>query len=253
MTRPTREFRILDKDLGRISRAEHAALASARPVLRIGLALVFAAMAALAATALAGQPALGIMAAAIAAAIYLALSIGANDVSNALAPAVGAGAISLGAGLVLVALMEVLGATLAGGAVTRTLTEGLLGSALGPGTPTAPMMMAALVAAASWISLATRLNAPVSTTHSVVGAIAGAGLASLGPDAVNWPALALIALGWVASPIISGLLAAMRVKSRKPGPASSRYSRPAGWLMTALKQAKASRCGRWLTAAKAAS
>lgn len=208
-----RDFRILDKDLGRVSRAEHAALASARPVLRTGLALGFVALAALSATAMAGQPTLGIMAAAIAVAAYLALTIGANDVSNALGPAVGAGAISLSTGLVLVALMEVLGAVLAGGPVTRTLTEGLVGGAPDRGAPSAQMMLAALVGAGSWIALATRLNAPVSTTHSVVGAIAGAAVASFGLDAVNWPALATIAFGWVISPVVSGGLAALILSS----------------------------------------
>ncbi|MFG6079980.1 inorganic phosphate transporter [Paracoccus litorisediminis] len=214
MPQNEREYRILDKDLGRVTHAEHAALASARPMVRLGLALVFIAAAAeFAAAALAGQPALGIMAASVAVAIYLALSIGANDVSNALSPAVGSGAISLGVGLVLVALMDVLGAVMAGGAVTRTLTEGLMGDTMGQGTPTAKMMLAALVGAATWISVATRLNAPVSTTHSVVGAIAGAGIATFGFGAVNWGAMAIIAMGWVVSPIISGLLAALILSS----------------------------------------
>ncbi|MEF9605148.1 inorganic phosphate transporter, partial [Paracoccus sp. PXZ] len=98
--------------------------------------------------------------------------IGGNDVANALGPAVGAGAIGMTTGLVLVAVMEVMGAVIAGSAVTATLTEGLIGSTLGEGEATARMMLAALLAAGSWISLATWLDAPVSTTHSVVGAIA---------------------------------------------------------------------------------
>ena len=209
MPRQDREYRILDKDLGRMSNAEHATLASARPRVRIGLALVFiVAVAEIAATALAGQPALGIVAVAIAVAIYLALSIGANDVANALAPAVGAGAIGMTTGLVLVAVMEVAGAVIAGGPVTRTLTAGLVGDALGHGAPTAQMMLAALVSAATLISLATWLDAPISTTHSVVGAIAGAGVATFGLGSVNWAAIATVALGWVVSPVLSGLLAA---------------------------------------------
>lgn len=211
---PDRDYRILDKDLARITNAERAAQASSRPLLRLGLAMVLVAtLAEFAATALAGQPALGVMAAAVAVAIYLALSIGANDVANALGPAVGAGAIGLGAGLVTVAAMDVLGAVVAGEAVTRTLTAGLVGNKLGDGMPTAEMMLAALVAAASWISVATWLDAPVSTTHSVVGAIAGAGIATLGWDSVHWPALARIALGWVVSPLVAGGLAAALLAS----------------------------------------
>lgn len=209
MAGPERDYRILDKDLGRMSNAEQAALTLARPRVRIGLALVFIAAAAeVAATVLAGQPALGIVAAAIAIAIYLALSIGANDVANALSPAVGAGAIGLTAGLWLVAAMDVAGAVIAGAPVTHTLAAGLIGDNLGRGSPTALMMLAALASGATWISVATWLDAPVSTTHSVVGAIAGAGMATYGIGSVNWPGLGVVALGWLISPLISGGLAA---------------------------------------------
>lgn len=210
MARYTREYRSLDKDLRRVTNSERAILQSGRPVFRLGLALIFMAAAAYAATAiLAGQPALGIVAAAVAVSAWLGLSIGANDVSNALSPAVGAGAIGLTTGLVLVAVMEVAGAVIAGASVTQTLTEGLVGDTLGQGEATARMMLTALLAAGGWITLATWLDAPVSTTHSVVGAIAGAGLASFGPGAVNWPELGMIAIGWVISPLISGALAAL--------------------------------------------
>lgn len=209
MPGPDRDYRILDKDLGRLSNAEQAALSLARPRVRVGMALVFIAAAAeIAATVLAGQPALGIVAAAVAIAVYLALSIGANDVANALSPAVGAGAIGLTAGLVLVAVMDIAGAVIAGAHVTQTLSAGLIGGNLGRGNPTALMMLAALASAATWISVATWLDAPISTTHSVVGAIAGAGMATYGIHSVNWPGLAVVALGWLVSPVISGGLAA---------------------------------------------
>ncbi|RDW11822.1 inorganic phosphate transporter, partial [Paracoccus thiocyanatus] len=209
MRREPREYRTLDKDLRRVTHAERAVLHSARPLWRIGLALIFIAAASYVGTSFfAGQPALGILAAGMAVAAYLALSIGGNDVANALGPAVGAGAIGMTSGLLLVAGMEVLGAVVAGSAVTATLTEGLVGSTLGEGEATARMMLAALLAAGSWISLATWLGAPVSTTHSVVGAIAGAGLATFGLGAVNWPAMAMIAFGWIVSPLVSALMAA---------------------------------------------
>lgn len=209
MRREPREYRTLDKDLSRVTNTERAVLHSARPLLRLGLALIFIAAASYLGTGFfAGQPAIGILAAGMAVAAYLALSIGGNDVANALGPAVGAGAIGMTAGLLSVAAMEVLGAVIAGSAVTATLTEGLVGSTLGAGEATARMMLAALLAAGSWISLATWLGAPVSTTHSVVGAIAGAGMASFGLGAVNWPAMAMIAFGWIVSPLVSGLAAA---------------------------------------------
>ncbi|SMO38520.1 inorganic phosphate transporter [Paracoccus laeviglucosivorans] len=203
------QYRILDKDLGRLSNAEHARVVSGQPVLRLGIALVFmAVMAIFASATVAGQPATGLMAASIAVALYLALSIGANDVANSLSPAVGAGAIGLVAGLCLVAVVEVAGALLASGPVARTLMQGLIGNAYHTGGPTANLMLAALAGAATCISIATWLNAPISTTHSIVGAIAGAGVAVYGLTSVNWPALAFVAMGWVASPIVSALLAA---------------------------------------------
>lgn len=209
-----REYRILDKDLGRVSNAEHARSLSAQLTLRIGIALiVIVAVAEFFTTVVAGQPAFGITATAIAIAIYLAFSIGANDVANSLSPAVGAGAIGLTAGLFLVAIMEIAGAVIAGGAVTTTLTQGLIGNTMGDGAPTARMMLAALMAAATYISVATWLNAPISTTHSVVGAIAGAGTATFGFASVHWDALAVVAAGWVVSPLVSGFLAAALLAS----------------------------------------
>lgn len=209
MTSRNRDYRTLDKDLRRVSNTERAVMQSGRPVFRLGLALIFMAAAAYAATAVfAGQPALGTVAAAMAVAAWLALSIGANDVSNSLSPAVAAGAVGMTTGLLLVAAAEVLGAVIAGIAVTETLTQGLVGGAPGQGEAAAQMMLTALLAAGGWITLATWLGAPVSTTHSVVGAIAGAGLASFGASAVNWPEMGMIAIGWVASPLLSGALAA---------------------------------------------
>lgn len=203
------QYRILDKDLGRLSNAEHARVASAQPVLRMGIALLFiAAITTLAATFMSNQPAWGMMATAVAVAIYLALTIGANDLANSLSPAVGAGAITLAKGLALVVTVEVAGAMIGGGPVTRMLTQNLIGDGYVTGGPTAGMMLAALTGAATCIATATWLNAPVSTTHSIVGAIAGAGIATVGLHAVNWDTLATVALGWVLSPVMSGLLAA---------------------------------------------
>lgn len=209
MIRKGREYRTLDKDLSRVTNVERAIMHSARPVFRLGIALIFVAATALSATGFfAGQPSTSIIAAGVAVAAYLALSIGANDVANSLGPAVGAGAISMTSGLALVAMMEVAGAVIAGGTITSTLTVGLVGNTLGHGTTTAQMMVAALLAAGTWISLATWANAPVSATHSIVGAMSGAGLATFGVQAVNWSSMGVIAMGWVLSPIIAGLIAA---------------------------------------------
>lgn len=202
-------FRILDKDLDRVANAESAGVHSLRAVFRLGLALGFAGAVAVGGAVLSGGAAPGMVIAGVLVAAFLALTVGANDVANALGPAVGAGAVPMGAGLALVALAEVAGAMLAGGRVSETLSTGILPAELmlhGPGP--AVVMLAAMGAAAVWIALATWAGAPVSTTHAVVGGIAGAGLAVHGPGALNWPGLAGIATGWVASPVLAALTGA---------------------------------------------
>lgn len=208
MSKTNRDFRILDKDLGRISNAEAASIESFRPVIRLGIGLLFVAMAALISFGAFGDhPALGIIVAGVAVSAYLALSIGANDVANSLGPAVGAGAIGMTTGLVLVGILQIAGAVLAGDQVAGRLADGIVLPGIGDYS-SARVMLAALLAAASWISLATWAGAPVSTTHTIVGAIAGAGIATHGWGAVNWPGMATIALGWMISPLCAGLIAA---------------------------------------------
>ncbi|AGT07549.1 inorganic phosphate transporter [Paracoccus aminophilus] len=211
MTKEKREFRVLDKDLGRVTYAEHASLVSVRPVIRLGAAALFIAVAAVITFGVFGNhPSLGLIVAGVAVAAYLALSIGANDVANSLGPAVGAGAIGMTSGLLLVGLMQILGAVLAGAPVTDRLADGIILPALGPdGNASAHIMLAALLAAATWISLATWANAPVSTTHSIVGAIMGAGITVYGWQSVHWSGMAMIAAGWIISPVVSGVLAAL--------------------------------------------
>lgn len=206
-----RDFRILDKDLGRLTNAERAGLHSFRPLIRLGVAGLFVAFVVLASfSSFSDHPEFGVIVAGVAVAAYLALAIGGNDVANSLGPAVGAGAIGLTAGLVLVGMMQVAGAVLAGSEVTDRLTSGIVGSYSGLDGPEGTrIMVAALLAAATWISLATWAEAPVSTTHSVVGAIMGAGIMALGWDSVNWASLLTIAAGWIASPLVSGFLAAL--------------------------------------------
>ncbi|MFI0397359.1 inorganic phosphate transporter [Paracoccus jiaweipingae] len=209
MAKNPQDYRILDKDLGRIANAETAAAQAASGWLRLGAAALFIAAVVLVVLGMAGQQgALATIAAGAAIAAYLALGIGGNDVSNALAPAYGARAISLGAGLALAAGAELAGAWLGGQAVTGTLTRGILNiDLLLFDRAPARIMLAALLAAAIWISLATWSRAPVSTTHSIVGGIAGAGIAAQGLAAVEWRMLAQIGLVWVVSPLVSGLLA----------------------------------------------
>jgi PiT family inorganic phosphate transporter len=141
---------------------------------------------------------------------YMAMNIGANDVANNVGPAVGSGALTMTGAIILAAIFEAGGALIAGGDVVGTIKKGII-------SPTAfgndPMifvyaMSAALLAAALWLNLATWLKAPVSTTHSIVGGVVGAGIAAGGFGVVAWGTMGKIVASWVISPVLGGLIAA---------------------------------------------
>lgn len=147
---------------------------------------------------------------AVAAAIgaYMAMNIGANDVANNLGPAVGSGVITLGWAIVIAAVFEALGAVIAGGAVVDTVKGGIIN----PAEITDPnrfiwLMLAALLAGAIWLNVATWLGAPVSTTHSIIGSVMGAGIAAGGWGMVNWGTIGAIVSSWVLSPVLGALIA----------------------------------------------
>ncbi len=141
---------------------------------------------------------------------YMAINIGANDVANNVGPAVGSKALTLGGALVIAAVFESAGAILAGGDVVATIKKGIIDPGLMPDALTfMNAMMAALLAAALWLNLATFVGAPVSTTHAIVGGVMGAGVAATGLVAVNWPTMGKIAASWVISPVMGGLIAAL--------------------------------------------
>ena len=202
-------FRVLDKDLGRITHAEVAQLHAMRPVWRLGLIVLAFVALILLAVGLSGAGAAYVwLGAGLVVAAWLGLAIGSNDVANSLGPAVGAGAIGLVPGLILVALAEVAGAVLAGGAVAQRLAGGIVDPAVLEASGTgALVMLAALTGAACWITLATGIGLPVSTSHSIVGGIAGAGTAAYGLSGVDWASIGRIALTWVAAPVLAGFLA----------------------------------------------
>ncbi|MFC3630572.1 inorganic phosphate transporter [Paracoccus angustae] len=208
MTRPNRDYRTLDKDLGRITIAESAQFHALRPVLQLGAGILLAVSLIFLALGVTGhQPGLIAVGAGFIVAGWLGLSIGANDIANSLGPAVGAGAIAIGPGLALVGLAEIAGAALAGHAVTYRLAEGIVDTAVLTGEAGQIVMLAALIAAAGWITIATGANLPVSTSHSIVGAIAGAGLAAAGSAAVSWGGIAAMALAWMLTPLAAAVLA----------------------------------------------
>lgn len=141
--------------------------------------------------------------------LFMAWGIGANDVANAMATSVGARALTLKQAIVVAAIFEFCGAFLAGGQVTATIRKGIIDASEIVDRPEYLVygMLAALLAAAIWLLVASRRGWPVSTTHSIVGAIVGFAVVGIGMDAVHWGKVGQIAVSWVVSPIISGAIA----------------------------------------------
>ncbi|WP_419740114.1 inorganic phosphate transporter [Ruegeria sp.] len=204
-------WKALDSDLHRISRVETANAHVARPLLAPGVALAFMALAGLTAAVLFGQADGGVIVVAAAAfGAYMAINIGANDVANNMGPAVGANALTMGGAIAIAAIAESAGALLAGGDVVSTISKGIIDPASVQNSNVFIWaMMAALISSAMWVNLATWLGAPVSTTHSVVGGVMGAGVAAAGLSAVSWGTMGAIAASWVISPVLGGVIAAV--------------------------------------------
>jgi len=140
---------------------------------------------------------------------YMAMNIGANDVANNVGPAVGSKALTLGGAILIAAIFEASGALIAGADVTNTIRKGIVDLKTFSDVDTFIWaMMAALLAAALWLNLATYFKAPVSTTHSIVGGVMGAGIAAGGFGIVHWATMGKIAASWVISPVLGGLIAA---------------------------------------------
>lgn len=140
---------------------------------------------------------------------YMAMNIGANDVANNVGPAVGARAMTLGVAILIAAIFEAMGAIIAGGEVVTTIKGGIID----PANIADPMtfvwvMMAALLAGAVWLHIATVMGAPVSTTHSIVGGVLGAGVAAAGWGVANWWTIGQIVMSWLVSPLFGGVIAA---------------------------------------------
>ncbi len=141
--------------------------------------------------------------------LLMTWGIGANDVANALGTSVGSGAITVRTAIIIAAIFEFLGAAFAGGHVTRTIRKGIIDPTAIVDQPEILVfgMLAALLATAIWLALASLKGWPVSTTHSIVGALVGFGIAGIGIEAVNWGKISQIAASWVISPVVGGVLA----------------------------------------------
>ncbi|MBF0250316.1 MAG: inorganic phosphate transporter [Alphaproteobacteria bacterium] len=206
--KPPRPKTTLDKDLKKITRVEAAAQAQGQAVARVGLALLFL-VAVWIFTSMQGGVFTSFVVAAAVIGGYMAMNIGANDVANNVGPAVGSKALTLVGAIIIAAIFEAAGALIAGGDVVSTIKDGIIDPSLMPDAATfMTAMMAALLAAALWLNLATYLGAPVSTTHAIVGGVMGAGVASTGFGAVDWGTMGKIAASWVISPLMGGVIAA---------------------------------------------
>ncbi|MDO6589322.1 inorganic phosphate transporter [Loktanella sp. D2R18] len=207
---PNNQWKTLDRDLGRIGAVEYANQYVSRPLVGLGISLAFIIVAALASTLFFGGASTSyVVIAAAAFGAYMAVNIGANDVANNMGPAVGANALTMGGAIVIAALCESAGALLAGGDVVSTISKGIIDpQSVASSEVFIWAMMAALISSALWVNLATWVGAPVSTTHSVVGGVMGAGVAAAGFAAVNWPTMGAIAASWVISPVLGGVIAA---------------------------------------------
>jgi PiT family inorganic phosphate transporter len=139
--------------------------------------------------------------------LYMAWAIGANDVANAMGTSVGSGALTIRGAILVAAVLEFSGAFLAGGHVTDTVRKGMLDMDLMSRDHLVWGMLAALTSAGTLLLGATRMGLPVSTTHSIVGAIVGFGAVSIGPEAVRWDKVGQIVLSWLTSPLLAGVLA----------------------------------------------
>ncbi len=205
LTKPT-----LDKDLEKLSSVEEATRQISRRLAAPGTGLLFLIVAAVfAGTFATGQPGAFVVIAAATLAAYMAMNIGANDVTNNIGAAVGARAMTMGFGLALAAVFEVAGAVIAGRGVASTIAYDIMhSSAIGDPSILVWAMMAALLSAAVLINAATWLGAPISTTHSIVGSVMGASIAAAGFDAVNWTTVGSITASWVFSPLLGAMVAA---------------------------------------------
>jgi PiT family inorganic phosphate transporter len=147
--------------------------------------------------------------------LYMTWGIGANDVANAMGTSVGSGAITVKQAIIIAAIFEFAGAFIAGGNVTQTIRKGIIDPSSIVSSPEILVfgMLAALLAAAIWLMIATSRGWPVSTTHSIVGAVIGFAMVGIGVDSVEWGKVGQIAASWVVSPLLGGTIAFLLMMS----------------------------------------
>ena len=147
--------------------------------------------------------------------LFMTWGIGANDVANAMGTSVGSGAITVKQAVIIAAVFEFAGAFIAGGNVTKTIRKGIIDPTPITNNPEILVfgMLAALLAAAIWLMVATTRGWPVSTTHSIIGAIVGFAMVGIGMDAVKWDKISQIVASWLVSPLLGGVIALLLMLS----------------------------------------
>jgi len=143
--------------------------------------------------------------------LFMAFGIGANDVANAMGTSVGSRALTVRQAVIIAAVFEFAGAVLAGGEVTATIRKGIIDAGLLSASPDLLVygMLASLLAAGIWLLVASSFGLPVSTTHSIVGAMVGFAIAAVGVAAVEWGKVGYIVMSWVVSPVLAGTISYM--------------------------------------------
>lgn len=149
--------------------------------------------------------------------LYMTWGVGANDLANAMGTSVGAGAVTMKQAICIAMVFEFLGAVLAGGHVTETIRKGIIDPTPIIDRPEVLVygMLASLLASAIWLMVASAKGWPVSTTHSIVGAIVGFAVVAIGPEAVKWQSLGTVVASWIVSPLIGGTIAFLLVISTR--------------------------------------
>ncbi|MDP2433280.1 MAG: inorganic phosphate transporter [Pseudomonadota bacterium] len=187
---------------------EQATAKGRREMFRLGTALLFLVGIMLYITMRGGEVSVSLVVAAMIGG-YMALNIGANDVANNVGPAVGSKALTLTGAIFIAAIFEAAGALIAGGDVVGTIKSGIINpAAIADKEVFIWLMTAALLAGALWLNIATASGAPVSTTHSIVGGVLGAGIAAGGWGIADWGQMGQIVASWVISPVLGGVVSA---------------------------------------------
>jgi len=146
---------------------------------------------------------------------FMAWGVGANDVANAMATSVGSKALTIKQAIIVAAIFEFAGAVLAGGQVTKTIRKGIIDVSSIVDTPELLVygMLASLLSAGIWLLVASSKGWPVSTTHTIIGAVVGFAVVGIGADAVQWGKVGSIVMSWVVSPVLAGSIAFMLFRS----------------------------------------